>query len=249
MISAIKIVFLLGFLIFIHESGHYIVAKICKIKVNEFAIGFGPKLLSKQKGETVYELRLIPLGGFVRLEGEEEHSEEEGSFNKASISKRIAVIAAGAIVNIVFGLLLYGILITIRHTIVVNEGIKNALIFGIKSIGDLSIDMIKGIIQLFTGGLSLNDMSGPVGISAMVSQTNGISEFLYLLSIISISLGITNLLPFVPLDGGKVVLLILEAIRRKPLKEETELKIQTLGFGLLMAFAIIVTFHDLTMLK
>ena len=249
MISAIKIIFLLGFLIFIHESGHYIVAKICKIKVNEFAVGFGPKLFSKQKGETVYELRLIPLGGFVKLEGEEEHSDKEGSFNKASIPKRIAVIAAGAIVNIVFGLLLYGILIVIRHTIVVNEGIGSALLFGIKSIASLSTDMIKGIFQLFTGGLSLNDMSGPVGISAMVSQTNGIVELLYLLSIISISLGITNLLPFVPLDGGKVVLLIIEAIRRKPLKEETELKIQTLGFGLLMAFAIIVTFHDLTMLK
>ena len=94
--------FLLGLLIGIHETGHFLVAKLCKVKVNEFAIGFGPTIWKKQKNNTEYELRLIPLGGFVRMEGEEERSEEEGSFSKASIPKRIAIVAAGAIVNIVF---------------------------------------------------------------------------------------------------------------------------------------------------
>ena len=69
-ITALKIIFLLGFLIIIHEGGHFIGAKICKIKVNEFAIGFGPKLFAKRIKETKYELRLIPFGGFVNLEGE-----------------------------------------------------------------------------------------------------------------------------------------------------------------------------------
>lgn len=94
MIAIIKIVFLLSFLVLIHESGHYIVAKMCNIKVNEFAIGFGPTIWKKQGKETKYALRLIPLGGFVSMEGEEERSLEEGSFSKASIPKRIAIVVA-----------------------------------------------------------------------------------------------------------------------------------------------------------
>ena len=106
LITAIKIIFLLGFLIIIHEGGHFLVAKLCKVRVNEFSIGFGPKLWSKQGKETKYELRLIPFGGFVNMEGEEEHSEKEGSFSKASIPKRFAIVVAGALVNILFGILI-----------------------------------------------------------------------------------------------------------------------------------------------
>ena len=110
-LSAIKIIFLLGFLIFIHELGHFTVAKLCKVKVNEFAIGFGPAIWKKQGKQTKYALRLIPLGGFVSMEGEEERSEESGSFSKASIPKRIAIVAAGAIVNIIFAIIVYFLLI------------------------------------------------------------------------------------------------------------------------------------------
>ena len=110
-LSAIKIIFLLGFLIFIHELGHFTVAKLCKVRVNEFAIGFGPAIWKKQGKQTKYALRLIPLGGFVSMEGEEERSEESGSFSKASIPKRIAIVAAGAIVNIIFAIIVYFLLI------------------------------------------------------------------------------------------------------------------------------------------
>ena len=96
-ITILKIAFILGFLVFIHEGGHFLVAKLCKIKVNEFAIGFGPTIWKKQGKETKYALRLIPLGGFVNMEGEEERSEKEGSFSKASIPKRIAIVAAGVL--------------------------------------------------------------------------------------------------------------------------------------------------------
>lgn len=244
MITAIKIIFLLGFLVFIHESGHYTVAKLCKVKVNEFAIGFGPKLFSKTHGETVYVLRAIPLGGFVRLEGEEEQSEKEGSFNKASIPKRIAILLAGGLVNILFGMLLYSAILTIEYITIKNSGVFEAIGFSLESCTEMILETVKGIGALLLGKVTLNDVTGPVGISSMVSKTNGLMEFAYLLSIISISLGVTNLLPFVPLDGGKIVLLILEAVRKKPLKQETELKIQTAGFVILMMFSIIVTCHD-----
>ena len=107
LLTILKIIFILGFLIFIHEGGHFIVAKLCKIKVNEFAIGFGPVILKKQGKETLFQLRLIPLGGFCNMEGEEERSEEKGSFSKASIPRRIAVVAAGGVVNIIFALIVY----------------------------------------------------------------------------------------------------------------------------------------------
>lgn len=94
-INSIKIIFLLGLLVFIHEGGHFIVAKFCKVKVNEFALGFGPTILKFQGKETKYALRLIPLGGFVSMEGEEERSLKEGSFSKASIPRRIAIVLAG----------------------------------------------------------------------------------------------------------------------------------------------------------
>lgn len=111
-ITIIKIIIILGFLILIHEAGHFLVARLCKIKVNEFAIGFGPTIWKKQGKETKYALRLIPLGGFVNMEGEEERSDAEGSFSKSSIPKRIAVVAAGGLVNIIFALIVYFILMS-----------------------------------------------------------------------------------------------------------------------------------------
>ena len=86
-LSAIKIIFLLGFLIFIHELGHFTVAKLCKVKVNEFAIGFGPAIWKKQGKQTKYALRLIPLGGFVSMEGEEESQKKVVLFLKQVFQK------------------------------------------------------------------------------------------------------------------------------------------------------------------
>lgn len=235
-ISAIKIIFLLGFLIFIHEGGHFLVAKLCKVKVNQFAIGFGPEIFSKQGKETKYALRLIPLGGFVSMEGEEEASDEERAFNKASIPKRIAIVAAGAIVNILFGLIVYFILI-----IAIYGSFSTAL----NATANFSVALVESIKMLFTGEVGVNDLTGPVGISEMVSQTSGFKEYIYMLAMISVSLGITNLLPIPALDGGKILLLIIEAIRRKPLKENTEIQIQLIGFSILIALSIFVTYNDI----
>ena len=234
-ISAIKIIFLLGFLIFIHEGGHFTVAKLCKVKVNQFAIGFGPKIVEFKGKETLYALRLIPLGGFVSLEGENGDSTEERAFNNASIPKRVAIVAAGSMVNIIFGLAIYFVLASIIYG---NAGLA------LKALGNYSYALIESIKMLFTGNVGINDLTGPVGISGMVSQTTSIKEYVYLMSIISTSLGITNLLPLPALDGGKIVLLIIEAIRKKPLKQETEIQIQLLGFSILIVLALIVTYND-----
>ena len=227
LISAIKIIFLLGFLITIHEAGHLLIAKACKVKVNEFSIGFGPAIWNKQGKETKYSIRIIPLGGYCSMEGEEERKNTEGSFSEASIPKRIAIVAAGAIVNILFGILVYFIM------------------FGPTSTGEIIVAIFKSLKQLFTANVGVDQMMGPVGISQIVATTSGFKEFMYVLALISISLGVTNLLPIPALDGGRIVLLIIEAIRRKPLKEKTEINLQLIGFSILIAISLLVTYNDI----
>ena len=334
-ISAIKIIVLLGFLIFIHELGHFTVAKLCKVKVNEFAIGFGPTILKKQGKQTKYALRLIPLGGFVSMQGEEERSEEEGSFSKASIPKRIAIVAAGAVVNIIFAIVVYFVLASTSGPYITNEvekiidgypaqeiGIEpgdkiiqvnedkinnlyelndslqkygdseeikvkverngnieeyktipkseeengykifylgvnlkpaedtflNRCINGTINTKEFLLSIIDNMKQLFTGKASVDQMVGPVGISQVVSKTSGIREFIYMLALISLSLGVTNLLPIPALDGGKILILIIEAIRRKPMNEKMEINIQLIGFSILIALSLYVTYNDITRL-
>lgn len=238
-ISTIKIIFLLGFLILIHESGHFFVAKLCKIRVNEFAIGFGPTIFKKQGKVTKYALRLIPLGGFVSMEGEEERSTKEGSFSEASIIKRIAIVMAGGLVNIIFALIMFWVLSVIAI------GFKDSF----ANVGFFIKETIKNVIQIFTGKVTVDDMVGPVGISNVISKTSGLFDFVYIMTIISLSLGVTNLLPFPPLDGGKVVLLIIEAIRKKPLSQKVEVAIQSVGFLALITLSIFVTYNDILKIR
>ena len=235
-INALKIIFLLGFLIFIHEGGHFLVAKLCKVKVNEFAIGFGPTIWKRQGKETKYAIRAIPLGGFVSMEGEDEESDHEHSYSNASIPKRIAIVSAGAIVNILFGLFVYFILVLVVY--------KNILI-AFEATGGFVSSIFESLKMLFTGNIGIKDLSGPVGISQVVSNTTTFVNYVYIISAISVSLGVTNLLPIPALDGGKILFLIIEAIRKKPLKKETEVQIQLIGFSILIALSIIVTYNDI----
>lgn len=234
-VGIIKIAFLLGFLIFIHELGHFLVAKLFKVKIKQFAIGFGPTIWKKQGKETSYELKLIPMGGFVNMLGEEEPVEDERAYNKKSITQKIAILLAGGTVNIIFGLL---VCIIIASSIL---GLKN----GIRFTGEFLGATFQGIGELFTGRIKADQLVGVVGISDMVVETNGLRDFLYLMAVISVSLGITNLLPFPPLDGGKIFLLLIEAIRKKPLKQKTEIGIQMAGFVLLIGLSIFVTYNDI----
>lgn len=114
MITAISAIFIFLVVILIHELGHFLVAKKMNIKVNEFSIGMGPKLIQRDRGETTYSLRMIPLGGYVSMEGEDESSNDPRSFNNAKVGPKLAVISAGAIMNfllaiVVFSIAIYGI--------------------------------------------------------------------------------------------------------------------------------------------
>lgn len=247
-VNTIKIIFLLGFLIIIHEGGHFLVARLCKVKVNEFAIGFGKVIWQKQGRETKYTIRIIPLGGFCSMEGEDEESDVEGSFSKASVWKRIAIVLAGATVNILFGILVYFILISavgIQFVDPAKDTVFNRVYYGGRATGEFIGTIFESIKTLFTGKLATDQMVGIVGISEVVVQTSGIINYLHLLAVISVSLGVTNLLPIPALDGGKIIILLIEIIRKKPMKIETEAKIQLVGFSILMALFLIVTYNDI----
>lgn len=411
LVSAIKIIFVLGFLILIHEGGHFLVARLCKVTVNEFSIGFGPIIWKKQGKETKYTLRLIPLGGFVNLEGEEERSDKEGSFSNANIPKRMAIILAGGIVNIIFALIVYFSLMTVvgnntslvidstipnyaaetaglqdgdkilkingkniytkkdidnimkkangdaleviierneeqkeisliptkqeykntgiylkavtsgentkiitiepnsaaekqglrandeiikinekevknqteiieiinnKENSILNFVVKrgneelnialepdikynyylgvyfklaentlaNNLYYAVFNTKDFAFSIFDSLKMLFVGEVRVDQFMGPVGISEVVANTNKIADFVNILALISLSLGVTNLLPIPALDGGKFLLLIIEAIRGKKLSEKTEINIQLLGFAFLITLSLYITYHD-----
>lgn len=126
-------------LVTIHEFGHFIMAKWAGIKVNEFAVGMGPAILKKQKGETLYSIRIFPLGGYCAMEGEDEDSADERSFDNAKAYKRLVVILAGAFMNMLLAVLAF-------------------LIVNMQSgFTDLSIDKIEANSPAYIAGIQEND--------------------------------------------------------------------------------------------
>lgn len=121
----------------------------------------------------------------------------------------------------------------------------NRCFYGLVETKEFAFSIVDNVKQLFTGRVGVEQMTGPIGIGEMVSKTNGIKEFIYLMALISISLGVTNLLPIPALDGGKILILIIEAIRKKPMKKENEINIQLLGFSILIALSIYVSYNDI----
>lgn len=111
-ISIVIAVVAFGLIILIHELGHFICARISGVRVNEFAIGMGPRLFKFGKGETVFSLRAIPIGGFVSMEGEDEESDGEGSLSKAPIANRILIVVAGAVMNLILGFIMVVIVVS-----------------------------------------------------------------------------------------------------------------------------------------
>ena len=282
-LTILKIVFTLGFLIFIHEGGHFIVAKLCKVKVKEFAIGFGPKIYQKQGKETLFTLRLVPLGGFnnlddtpetprddeteeekiERIRRDKEREEDSRNFRNAKNWKRFLIVLAGGVVNIVFGLLVLFIIFTStceknNGKIIFDENgnpeliqtedanFGDSLFYGGYQTKQYIIEMGKSIAKIFSGNIKSEDVTGPVGIGKAISQTEDVKDFAYLLAVISVSLGVTNLLPIPALDGFKLIMIIYETIRKKKIDPVKEANLQLIGFSILIILSIFVTWHDIT---
>ena len=110
-----------GLLISIHELGHFTFAKLFKVKVNEFALGMGPAIFKKKKGDTTYALRLLPIGGYVSMEGEDEESEDENAFNRKKVWQKFIIVAAGAVMNLVLGVAIVATVLSMEQYIGTNK--------------------------------------------------------------------------------------------------------------------------------
>lgn len=333
-------VLLFAVMIFIHEFGHFIFAKMFKIRVNEFALGFGPTLFKFTKGETKYALRLLPIGGFCAMEGENESSDDPRAFCNAKVYKRMIVVAAGAVFNIILGFLfmlfvvgsqstvatttvaqfddsatsnaegglqvddkilkingrtlyyaddlLYMLghdndgevsmvverngkkvtLYSVKFPVVEEEGQKfmtmdfkvygkdNNILTTIKDgfWGTISMGRLvwMSLVDLITGRYGLNEMSGVVGVTQAVSgavnevASNGLDGLIYLmkmLCLITVNLGVFNLLPVPALDGSRLWFLAIEGVRGKPVKHEGI--VHAVGMALLMLLMVVLIFKDL----
>lgn len=340
-------IIIFGVLIAIHELGHFLAAKGLGVRVNEFALGMGPAIYTRKKGETQFSVRILPLGGFCAMEGEDESSDDPRAFTSQKAWKRAVILIAGAFMNFVFGLLLASVILTQNAYFVtttisgfvdgvefagesgLHEGDKILRIDGeaIYTQSDIdlvmsraedeyydivvrrdgkrmelkdlhmakayyeidgeteylyglffgteernaanvikygwlnTIDFVKmvklGLIDLVTGGVGINEMSGVVGIVDTMNDVGqqsastkiGMLNVLYLGAFIAVNLAIMNLLPLPALDGGRVFFLIvtaiIEKISRRKLDPKYEGYIHMAGLVLLVGLMILVMANDI----
>lgn len=344
--SIILAILIFSLIIIIHESGHFLLAKRGGIRVNEFSLGMGPTLVSKQIGETRYCLKLLPFGGSCMMEGEDggEYSGKsteipEDSFAAKSVWTRMSVVAAGPIFNFILAFLLSLIVIgsigydapvvvalsegypaeaagiqpgdkivkmndtrihvyrEVSMYVQLHQGETVDLVYerdgeqyavtlepkqsedgtyylgfrgsGVRTKGNILQTIgysvyevkywisttIKSIGMIFSGNVGADDISGPVGIVNAIGDTYEASRedgafyvwlnMLYISILLTANLGVMNLLPLPALDGGRLVFLILEAIRGKRIDPEKEGMVHFVGLMLLMALMVFVMFNDI----
>ena len=343
LIDLILFILILGSIVFVHEFGHFMMAKLTGVYVYEFAIGMGPKLWSKKGKETEYTLRAIPIGGFCMMAGEdlEDDDLKKVPKNKRLQSKkpwqRFLIMFFGAGNNFIFAVLLLFLIgliwggssmepvvtSVLKNSAAANSGIEAgdrileinghsifttddinlylavadpeeasdikvekendsvktysvqpkkkkvdgqttyqygigmqqeveygllpALQFTYKKTVSIFKQMAVTVGYLFTGGISISQLSGPVGIFSIVGDQSsaGIMNIIYLIAFLSINVGFINLLPIPAFDGGHILFIIIEKIKGSPVNPETENKIHTIGLFLLMLLMVLITFNDI----
>lgn len=337
-------ILIFGVLIIVHEAGHFATAKACGVHVEEFAVGMGPVLLQKQKGETVYSLRLVPFGGFCAMAGEDEESDDPHAFTNQVWWKRVLILAAGSFMNFLLGLIIVIVLYSnayafrsseivgfmdgcpyqsseglqegdrfykingkriyqhydvsdflsqgdgVYDIVVMRDGKKTELenfrmvpveyegeqqkMYGFYMGYDIATPGLKlknawntcmefgrwvwmGLREMVQGNVTMDDMSGPVGIVDMMAETGEQAEttsdalysIFYFAAFIAVNLALMNMLPIPALDGGRVFLLfvtmLIEAVTRKKLDPKYEGYIHAAGMILLLGLMGVIMFNDI----
>lgn len=336
-LNIIFIVLLFSFIVLFHELGHFIFAKRSGIGIIEFAVGMGPKIWSTKKGETEYSIRLIPVGGFVAMAGEDGAENDSeithmDSFDEKTIWQRLQTIAAGPIFNVILTVILLSGVFTyvgsptteianvVKNTPAYEVGVRpgdnileingakinnwedvgenidkngakkaelvverngeektfeitpqkteeNRYVVGIESklnknpliaikkafvaTWEMSVQMVTFVVQLFTGNLNMkvtDAVGGPVAVISVVNEASkfGVANLVYVMAVISLNLGILNLLPIPALDGFRILMLIIEFLRGgKKFDREKEGMVNFIGFAVLMAFVVFITYNDI----
>jgi len=243
-------------LIAIHEFGHFILAKKFGAKVEEFGIGYPPRLVGKKIGQTIYSLNALPFGAFVKIHGEEGGVENYRSFTNKPIWQRISIVLGGVVSFWLAAIILLSIVAGVWG-LPTAEGTTGpyawyeAPLQGVIATAKLTSNIVQGWILGLKNLLGLEalpegvklEMFGPLGIFDLLRNyfNMGINYFLFLVSLISVALALANILPIPALDGGKLVFLMVEAIRGKPINYKLEQKITNVFFALLIIMMIFVT--------
>jgi regulator of sigma E protease len=330
-------VFVFSVIVFVHELGHFMTAKATGMQVDEFAIGFGPKIYSYQHGSTLYSLRAIPLGGFNRISGMSEEEElTDTSFLSKGVASRLFVIAAGAAMNFILAIfIIWGLMFTIgtkdvsaepivgsvmadsaasaahiqkgdrivaisgipiekwndisaavaQHsqevlTVAVqrdnenidltmipkleaqtqrpiigvvpvimtqNHGFFESAVLSVERTGQICKMMIVGLYHM-AAGTEKADIAGPIGVAQLAGQVAslGFVNLLMFTAFLSINLGIINLLPIPMLDGGYIILLILEGVTRRRLPAKALYYVQMVGMFILASVFIFAMMQDIS---
>jgi regulator of sigma E protease len=344
----IPFIVVLGVLIFFHEFGHFLIAKLCNVKVLKFSLGFGPKVMGKKMGETEYVISAFPLGGYVKMLGEENDEQiipedAHRTFSKQPVLTRIAIAAAGPMFNFLLAFILFsGIFLISGYPIMIAEvgqvrpdspADKSGILKGDiieyidgkkinkwgdikkfieKSLNkDLNMEIIRGdkristmvspkeeivknifgeeiksaligivasgnikelklgplralkesgkktweitaltvltVVKLFQGVIPLKTLGGPIMIGQLTGEIakQNLSYLLPFMAVISINLAILNLLPVPVLDGGLILLFLIEIVIRKPLSIKKREMAQKIGLFLLILLMAIVFYNDL----
>jgi regulator of sigma E protease len=340
-------IFLLGVLIFVHELGHFLFAKAMRVRVLKFSLGFGPKVLAKKYGETEYIISSIPMGGYVKMFGEEQgeqitEEEKVRAFNFQPVWKRVLIVLFGPLFNIFFAsfvlffVFLAGVptflpevgevlkdspaahaglmkgdlviaidgrpikkweemtdiiykspgkklrmtvkrggrtvnyeitperklspdifgekkevgLIGIRpsgSTFVEREGMGGAFDQALKKTWDISALTAISIVKLIQRVIPADTIGGPILIFQMAGReaAQGALSFFVFMAVISINLGILNLLPIPILDGGHILFLGIEAVRRRPLSEKVIMIAQRVGLAIIVTLIVYAFYNDI----
>lgn len=338
-LTIIATIFVFSLIVFVHELGHFITAKLSGMQVDEFAIGFGPKLCSYTYGDTTYSLRIVPLGGFNKIAGmTDDEPLNEKSFLNKPVWKRLIVIAAGACMNFILAIVLFWGIIFVSGTMKVSpepvvgsivenspaarvslqagdkivsiggtaittwndipkavsahakevlpitverngqtttvelipqqdEQAKRAVIgvvpvierqsHGFFEAGAMALErtgqvcglMINGLYEMVTGKQKA-EVAGPLGVAQLAGQMAevGFVNLLMFTAFLSINLGIINLLPVPLLDGGYIILLLIEGITRRRMPKKALGYIQTCGMVILGAIFLLAMFQDISRL-
>jgi regulator of sigma E protease len=245
-ISIIAFIAVFSIVVIVHEFGHFLAARKAGVKVYEFSIGFpfSPKLFTffKHK-ETAFTVRLLPLGGFVSFSKNGEEGAKE--LFEASYLNRAFIMSAGSIFNIIFAFLVFvPVFVLGKHL-----PFMDAVLLSAKTVWAIFSGTVLFIFNIFSGNGS-EGLSGPVGIASMAGQaaSKGILNLMYFTGVISMSLGIMNLIPFPALDGGQLFMLLIEAVRKKPLNLKFYQMVNVFGITLFVILIIVVTYRDIVRL-
>lgn len=244
MTSTIAFLLVFSIVVIVHEFGHFIAARKLKIPVYEFSIGFpfSPKVATLfRHRETEFTLRLLPLGGFVSFS--KDGSEESTEFFGIERWKRAIIAGAGSVFNIAFAFIVLVAIFMVGKGLSFPEGIGASL----KSIEAVTAGTFNLLFSLVSGNASFEGVSGPVGIAVIAGKAAeaGLFDLLYFTGMLSLSLGVFNLLPLPALDGGHLVMLAIETLKGGPLKENSYRIVTAMGFAFFLIITVLVTYKDI----